>query len=95
MPRRKIEIIPNSYYHIFNKSLTENTIFIERKDYDRFYKSMLRFEEDYKKDGFQIKAFCIMPNHFHLLLYIGEDPGVLPQFMMKRQMSYAKYYNHK
>jgi len=55
------------------------------------------YQEEFKK-YLSIKAFCIMPNHFHFLVHII-DPGVdnekLPQFMMKLLASYSKYFNTK
>lgn len=41
-----------------------------------------------------ILAFCLMPNHYHLLLAPKVDGGV-PLFMKKLNMGYAKYFNEK
>jgi len=101
MPRRKMVFSTNTYYHVFNKSRTEETIFIQEKDYERFYLNLVRYDYEFKqKYNLTVKARCLMPNHFHLLLYLG-DPGVddyqwiIPNFMMKLQSSYAKYFNIK
>ncbi len=100
MPRRKILFGANTYYHIFNKSKTEETIFRRKKDYERFYLTLLKYQEEFKPFGVAVKAWCLMPNHYHLLVYLG-DPGVddyqwiIPRFMMKIQQSYAKYFNAK
>jgi len=94
MPRRDIIFVPWNYYHCFNRSKDKETIFHNWKDYDRFYKEMLMFEEDLKNKWFSIKAFCIMPNHFHLLLSPGTETDI-PLFMQKLQQGYAKYYNIK
>lgn len=42
----------------------------------------------------QIHAFCLMPNHYHLLLSPKIDTGT-PQFMKKLNMGYSKYFNEK
>ncbi len=94
MPRREIQFVSWNYYHCFNRSKDKQTIFHEHKDYERFYKEMLMFEEDLKKNWFKIKAFCIMPNYFHLLLSPGTEKDI-PLFMQKLQQGYAKYYNIK
>jgi len=94
MPRRNIVFIPGEYYHCFNRSKDKQTIFNNDKDFERFYKEMLMFEEDLKKNWFRIKAYCIMPNHFHLLLSPGTEKDI-PLFMQKLQQGYAKYYNIK
>ena len=94
MPRRNLVFVPWEYYHCFNRSKDKQTIFHNHKDFDRFYKEMLMFEEDFKKDWFKIKAYCIMPNHFHLLLSPGTEKDI-SLFMQKLQQGYAKYYNVK
>lgn len=39
-------------------------------------------------------AFCLMPNHFHLMLY-QEDQQAITQFMHTLSTSYSMYFNHK
>lgn len=41
-----------------------------------------------------ILAFCLMPNHYHILLAPRVENGV-PQFMQKVNMGYSKYFNQK
>jgi len=41
-----------------------------------------------------IYAFCLMPNHYHLLLDPRVEDGI-PRFMKKINMAYAKYFNIK
>jgi putative transposase len=41
-----------------------------------------------------IHAFCLMPNHYHLLLSSKIEDGI-PKFMKKINMGYAKYFNEK
>ncbi len=41
-----------------------------------------------------IGAYCLMPNHFHLLVTPARENGV-PQFMLKLATSYASYFNKK
>jgi len=40
----------------------------------------------------EILAFCLMPNHYHLLLSPSVEGGI-PKFMKKLNMAYAKYFN--
>ncbi|MEW5805309.1 MAG: transposase [Patescibacteria group bacterium] len=41
-----------------------------------------------------IHAFCLMPNHYHLLLSPRQDKAI-SLFMKKLNMGYAKYFNEK
>ena len=41
---RKVQFIPNSYYHICNRSNDESTIFFDEKDYSRFLFSVLFYQ---------------------------------------------------
>lgn len=41
-----------------------------------------------------VHAFCLMPNHYHLLLTERVDGGI-SKFMKKVNMGYAKYFNQK
>ncbi len=41
-----------------------------------------------------IGAFCLMPNHFHILATPIVDGG-LPKFMLKLQTAYSMYFNKK
>lgn len=42
----------------------------------------------------KILAFCLMPNHYHLLLMPLTDDGIF-RFMKKLNMGYAKFFNDK
>lgn len=46
------------------------------------------------KRHIEILAFCLMPNHFHLLIRQLEDGGV-SKFMRLLQNSYTRYFNTK
>ena len=42
----------------------------------------------------RIHAFCLMRNHYHLLVSEARENGI-PLFMKKLNMGYAKYFNEK
>ena len=42
----------------------------------------------------QLHAFCLMPNHYHLLVSPVVEDGI-PRFMKKLNMGYAKYFNER
>jgi putative transposase len=52
------------------------------------------FQKDRGKPLVAIGAFCLMPNHFHLLLTPLVDGGI-SKFMLKLQTGYSMYFNKK
>ena len=41
-----------------------------------------------------VHAFCLMPNHYHLLLSPVVEGGI-PKFMKKLNMGYSRYFNER
>ena len=54
--------------------------------------SFYDFERD--KKLVSIGAYCLMPNHFHLLVTEKDDGGI-SKFMQKVSTAYVMYYNKK
>ncbi len=52
------------------------------------------FKQDRGEQLVAIGAYCLMPNHFHLLLTPLVDGGV-SKFMLKLQTGYSMYFNKK
>lgn len=69
----------NSTFYIFNKSNDIASRNIKRKP---------------RKLLVDVLAFCLMPNHYHLLLRSLTENGI-SRFMKKMNMGYAKYFNIK
>ena len=51
-------------YHVFNRGNNKQRIFLKKENYHFF----LRKVEDYILPHGNLLAYCLMPNHFHLLL---------------------------
>ena len=51
-------------------------------------------EEVMKKRMIELVAFCLMPNHFHLIIK-GLEEGGIATYMHRVLTAYAKYYNTK
>ena len=54
---------PNVCYHIYNRAIGHENLFLKPAHYDFF---LSRWEK-YLLPYFSIYAYCLMPNHFHLL----------------------------
>ena len=89
MPRKpRIEIA--GYYHIINRGVEQIAIFKEANDYKQFEELMCFYAKSY---GITIHNYCLMSNHYHLLLEIQQ--ANLSKFMRQLNMNYAIYFNKK
>ncbi|MDD2909286.1 MAG: transposase [Candidatus Gracilibacteria bacterium] len=93
--RRYYEIYSDTFYHIYNKGFDSQTVFHGPKDYERFINTIIRYQNEFNE--IILYSYCLMPNHFHLLIKENsiEGPTKIPDFMRKIQNSYAKYFNLK
>ena len=64
------------------------------KDFKRQSSLQNVFQKDRGKPLVSIGAYCMMPNHFHLLLTPLVDGGI-SKFMLKLQTGYSMYFNKK
>lgn len=96
----------DQYYHVYNRGANKQDIFLEPED--RFYflsllKRHLSTDPDtdsHKRlftkfdNEIELIAFCLMPNHFHLLCYLKEPEGLI-HLMRSIMTSYTMYFNKK
>jgi len=61
-------------YHVFNQGNNRENIFFSRENYLYFLSKI----NIYIKPHADILAWCLMPNHFHLMLYIHSDQIIEP-----------------
>jgi len=65
MPRIPRGLADNCFYHIINRGNGRQQIFHKDGDYRAFIELMQQAREKY---AVRICAWCLMPNHFHLLV---------------------------
>jgi len=58
----------NHIYHIYNRGNNSQTIFFNRENYLFFLKKLNLYITPFA----DILAWCLMPNHFHLMVYINK-----------------------
>jgi len=76
---------------VFNNQKIINTTF---RAFGKFQMNDLASRTLPRKLLVNVYAFCIMPNHYHLLLNPRIENGI-SRFMRKLDMGYAKYFNQK
>lgn len=108
MPGRNIVKIygAEQFYHIYSRGVAKQDIFKDKHDY-LFYISLLkrylsdkpaksRRHGEYPHFGkrLDLLAYCLMPNHIHLLIY-QKDPTAMAEFMKSLMTSYGMYFNRR
>lgn len=106
---RKIKFAIGEYYHIYNRGIEKRQIFMDNHDYERFILILKLANSteslvvrDVKKYGREnqgptlvdIGAWCLMPNHFHILVRVKAEIS-FSAFMHKLLTSYSMYFNKK
>ena len=63
---RKLRVeYPGALYHVMNRGDRRELIFLDAEDRKRFLSTLA---EACAKTGWQVHAYCLMPNHFHLVV---------------------------
>jgi REP element-mobilizing transposase RayT len=65
MPRQLRIEYPGALYHLMNRGDRREPIFKDDLDRQRF---LLTLGQACAKTGWQVHAYCLMPNHFHLVI---------------------------
>ena len=92
VPKRKELFKDNAIYHVYNRGFEKNHIFRYERDYGRFLKTMKKYTEIFS--GIKIYSYCLLPNHFHIILHSSNDSSDISDFMRKLQQSYVLYYRN-
>lgn len=81
---------PGAYYHITSRGNEQKDVFKSQRDREKFLEYLASATERY---GAVVHAYCLMSNHFHLLLETPE--GNLSQIMRHINGAYTTYFNIK
>ena len=77
MPRRHREASGGIVYHVLNRAVGRMKLFETDSDYVAFERVLT---ETWERTGVRILCYCVMPNHWHLILWPRED-GELSEVM--------------
>lgn len=110
MPSKHVirEYRPDSYYHIYNRGVGKQTIFHDAEDKKQFLRIVARHLDPSNTDRrfdnipyekycsqLELLSYCLMGNHFHMLVYVHEETDVMKKFMKSIGTAYTMYYNRK
>ena len=69
MPTFRQPFEPDRYYHVFNHAVGRESLFIEERNYGYFLARWFK----YIAPVADTLAYCLMPNHFHFLIFLRSD----------------------
>ncbi len=87
---RRTRVTVCGYHHIYNRGVAKNKIFLNDLDKEKFLEILGEISKEFK---FNIHSFCLMDNHYHLLLENKKEN--LSDGMRQLNAKYAKYFNAK
>jgi len=81
---------PGAYYHVMNRGDSREDLFKDDRDREKFIEYL---EKSVERFSLVIHTYCLMPNHYHLLIETPE--GNLSRAIQWISVSYAAYFNRK
>lgn len=79
------------HYHVMSRGNNKLSIFNEERDKDKFMDYLRRTRDN---QGFHILGYCIMPNHYHLLVQADSLP-IMSRTMQKTNLAFSRFYQTK
>ena len=70
MSKRNLQFAEGCYYHLYNRGAHGRSTFVEDEDYRDF---LGRLGKNARIFRITPVAYCLMPNHFHLLVRQDSD----------------------
>jgi putative transposase len=89
MPRPKRKCVGGIVYHVLNRANGRLRIFKKRADFEAFERVL---GEGIERVGMRVCGYCIMGNHWHLLLWPRED-GDVSEFMRWMTLTHTQRWH--
>lgn len=89
MPRTARASVGGVIYHVINRGNRRATVYHGPRDYAAFLRLVARADE---RIPMRLLAYCLMPNHFHLVLWPHED-GDLSRWMQWLLTAHVRRYH--
>ena len=77
------------YYHIYNRGNNKEDIFIEEKNYNYFLLKM----KEYLIPIAEVYAYCLLKNHFHVVLKIKDKEQIAEKYLEKIHLPFSNFFN--
>lgn len=84
-------VLPGYPHHLTQRGNRKQAVFLESSDYQEYMRLLARYA---KKHGISIWAYCLMPNHIHLI-GVPEKPDSFACAIREGHSSYSRWFNCK
>ncbi|HAH19725.1 MAG: transposase [Omnitrophica WOR_2 bacterium GWF2_43_52] len=84
-------VVPEFPHHIIQRGNRRQKVFFKEDDYREYLRFLNSYSEKFKVD---ILAYCLMPNHIHLIAIPHED-GSLAQAIGETHRNYTRFINFR
>lgn len=98
MDIKKAKFLPGHYYHIYNHAIAWELLFKDEENYAYFLKRFYDHLDPYA----ELIVYCLMPNHYHLMIRIKDNAGdsittdkIVLQAFSNFHNSYSKSINKR
>lgn len=81
----------DSFFHVFNRGINKQKIFFNEENYHYFCNKI----EKHLAPHCDILAYCLMPNHFHLLISTNENAHEVSNGLRTLLSSYTRGINQQ
>jgi putative transposase len=78
------------YYHVINRGVEKRVIFLDNEDFEYFLALIDELQSFY---GFHLHSYCLMSNHYHLLIETTSEN--LSLILKQLNQRYTLYFNKK
>jgi putative transposase len=108
MAIRAVAFAPGEIFHCFNRGVDKRTIFEDQLDYVYFLKMLRHFNSSEVSGSLKslvnkaqinppvtILSYCLLPNHYHLVLRCNDVDGGMSKYMQRVGGGYTMYFNQK
>lgn len=97
------QYVSGDYYHLYNRGVEKRRVFMDDQDYRVFLGLLKLYLSPIDalakphldlSDAVDLAAYCLMPNHFHLLVKQHTSRGIA-DLMRCVTVSYVMYFNRR
>jgi putative transposase len=92
MPRGPRKRSSSGIYHVMLRGSNKQRVFHDEADYRTFMEGLRKYKS---LSGFHLYAWCLMPNHLHLLFREGRESEPIDKVMRRLGTWYVYRYNRR